>query len=205
MITFARTSLVAGALLLSLAACTDDTPPEAGSIGVSRAEARCQQIVTEDFVTPANGSHHLPDGTPLNFEAAPPAAALHYGNFPSGSALKNFYQVADRPPVPDIVHLTEHGYNIVWYDETIAEDDAAMDDLQSLADAYPKGEYLVIAPWTSDDGPAFPDDAHVALTHWTGPTEMQGIWQYCAELSGEVVDEFTAEYTKSNSPEPDAP
>lgn len=197
-------TLLASALLVSLSGCSGDDP-DPGTIGVGRDEAACRPIVTKDFFTPPNGSHHLPDSTTLSFDDAPPAAALHHGGFPTGSALKNIYSVADRPPVSDLVHLTEHGYNLLWYDDTIAGDDAAMDDLQSLADAYPIGEHFVITPWTAEDGPAFPDGAHVALTHWTGPENMQGIWEYCNEVSGEVVDEFTAEYTKSNSPEPLAP
>jgi hypothetical protein len=63
----------------------------------------------------------------------------------------------------------------------------------------------VIAPWTAADGEPFPGGAHVALTHWTGPEDMQGVTELCEQLSGEVVDDFTAEYTKENSPEPGAP
>ncbi|HSV38780.1 MAG TPA: DUF3105 domain-containing protein [Nocardioidaceae bacterium] len=203
MITVLRPVLVTGALLAALAACTDDAPPAAGAIGASRAEAGCQPVVTKDFVTPANGTHHLADDSPLTWDEAPPAAALHHGFFPE--TIKNIYQVTDRPTVSDMVHMTEHGYNIVWYDETIGGDDAAMDDLAAIADEYPVGEYLTIAPWTTDDGPAFPGDGHVALTHWTGPEDMQGVWEYCGKVSGEVVDAFTSKYTKANSPEPTAP
>lgn len=202
--TFARVPLVAGALLLSLTACSDDGTADSGAIGVSRDEAGCAPVKTEDFVTPASGSHHVPVGTELDYPS-PPAAELHHDSFPFDSALKNIYSVDDRPPVPDLVHLTEHGYNILWYDETIGGDDDAMADISAIADEYPKGQHFVVAPWTAADGDAFPDSAHVALTHWTGPENMQGITQYCERLSGEVVDDFTTEYTKSNSPEPDAP
>ena len=203
MITVVRPLLIAGTLVAALAACSEDEPPEAGGIGVPRAEAGCQGIVTEDFVTPASGSHHLPDDTPLTFDDAPPAAALHHGFYPE--TMKNFYQASDRPTVSDLVHVTEHGYNLFWYDETIANDEEAMADVEAIADEYPVGKYFVAAPWLAADGPAFPNGAHVALTHWTGPSDMQGVWEYCEKVSGEVVDEFTTEYTKANSPEPKAP
>jgi len=203
-ITIARAPFVAGALLLSLAACSDDAPPDSGGIGAPRAEAGCAPIKTEGFTTPANGSHHVPEGTELNYPS-PPAAELHFDTFPTGSENKNFYSAQDRPRLPDMVHLTEHGYSVLWYDETIAEDQSAMDDLHAIADEYPKGDYLVVAPWTTADGDPFPDDKHVTLTHWTGPTNMEGVWEYCDKVSGDVVDEFTTDYTKSNSPEPTAP
>ncbi len=199
----ART-LLFSALLASAAGCSGDDDSGPGATGVSRSEAGCRPIVTEDFVPPPSGSHHVPQGQEVPYDS-PPAAALHWDSFPTGPDLKNLYRAEDRPPVPDIVHLTEHGYNIVWYDDTIADDESAMGALESIADDYPLGDYLVVSPWTADDGPAFPDEAHVALTHWTGPSNMQGVWEYCAKVSAEVVDEFTATYTKANSPEPTAP
>ncbi|HET7734733.1 MAG TPA: DUF3105 domain-containing protein [Nocardioidaceae bacterium] len=202
--TYVRVPLVAGALLLSLVACSDEEPADSGAIGVAREEAGCAPIRTEPFVTPPSGSHHVPEGTELDYPS-PPAAELHHDAFPMPTEQKNLYSAADRPPLPDLVHLTEHGYNVLWYDETIAGDEDAMADLRAIAEEYPTGKYLVIAPWTGTDGDPFPDDKHVTLTHWTGPDDMQSVWEYCDRVSGEVVDEFTAAYTKENSPEPGAP
>jgi hypothetical protein len=46
---------------------------------------------------------------------------------------------------------------------------------------------------------------HVALTHWTGPQDQQGITEYCAAPSGAVVQSFMDDYPESNAPEAGAP
>ena len=64
-------------------------------------------------------------------------------------------------------------------------------------------------PWTEADGKAFPDGAHIALTHWSMGDDPKGkkqvgVWQYCGAPSGEVVDQFVKDYPYTDSPEPGA-
>lgn len=120
-----------------------------------------------------------------------------------GAEIKNFYS-DDRPEVERLVHSLEHGYTILWYDETAAADSATMSDLEALADRFPVGDRLIIAPWTAEDGDAFPDGTPLALTHWTGPSNQQGIWQFCGKVSGDVVSDFMKEFPAGNAPEPGA-
>jgi hypothetical protein len=113
------------------------------------------------------------------------------------------------------VHSLEHGHTILWYDETIAKDDQAVEDLKAIAGKFPSNtdfnDKFIAAPWTSDDGKAFPDGTHVALTHWSmggtngNPEGQIGVWQYCRGVSGQAVEEFMKKYPYSDSPEPTAP
>ena len=86
------------------------------------------------------------------------------------------------------MHNLEHGYTIVWYDETIADDGEAMTELEAVGKKFPGTTNLrykfYAAPWTDDDvkrvGP-FPKGEHIAFTHWsaggageTDPTKQEG-------------------------------
>lgn len=179
-------------------------------IGAPAASA-CQDVVTDA----AEGNNdHRPEGTKIPYDEAPPAAGPHWGQFLVGNQIRKFWTDQDRPPLERLVHSLEHGWTIIWYDETVADDDAAMDDLRAIADQYagsdPKDKVMV-APWTQEDGKAFPDGAHVALTHWSmggthgNPDGQLGVWQYCDQVSGEAVDTFVVDYPYSDSPEPAAP
>ncbi|HSV38781.1 MAG TPA: DUF3105 domain-containing protein [Nocardioidaceae bacterium] len=170
-------------------------------IGVAKSAASCQPVKRES----AEGNQqHVASGVKVDYDAAPPAYGEHDGNYLRGAEVKNFYTVDDRPPVERLVHSLEHGYTIVWYDESIADDDAAMDDVRAIASRYPVGDYVMVAPWTKEDGDAFPEETHIAMTHWTGgeDKDQEGIWQYCGKVSGESVQTFVEDFPKSNSPEP---
>jgi hypothetical protein len=179
-------------------------------IGAPAADA-CRDVVTE----PAEGNNdHREEGAPIDYEQAPPAAGPHWGQFLVAGQIRKFWTAEDRPPLERLVHSLEHGWTVVWYDETIAADDAALDDLREIADQYAGSDLedkVMVAPWTEEDGEPFPDDAHVALTHWSlGGTngndeEQLGVWQYCSEVSGEAVGQFVVDYPSSDSPEPTAP
>jgi len=170
-------------------------------IGVAKSAAACQPVKKKS--AEGSGQHENP-GTKIDYPDAPPAFGKHWYNYLQGSEIKNMYSAADRPQVERLVHSLEHGYSILWYDDSIAGDSAAMDDLDAIASRYPVGDYVIIAPWTKDDGDAFPDGSHIALTHWTGPDKQQGVWEYCGKISGAVVEDFVKEYPKSDSPEPNA-
>ena len=72
------------------------------------------------------------------------------------------------------MHNLEHGYTILWYDETIADDNGAIDEIRGdrrQVRAAPRTSATSSSPrpWTSDDedGETFPDGQHVAFTHWS--------------------------------------
>lgn len=170
----------------------------------------CTDIETEK----ADGNQeHVPEGTPVTYEQSPPAFGPHYDS--PDSMDRKLYTAEDRPDLRTLVHNLEHGYTIVWYDETVAADDEAMTELRAAASKFPGTDNyrykFKAVPWTEEDGEPFPGGAHVALTHWSaggeGSTEVSeqvGARQYCSEFSGEALSSFMEEYPYFDSPEPNA-
>ena len=171
-------------------------------LGVSTAAAKCSPVQKKKA---EGGSQHLDSGTKIPYPASPPSFGQHWGNFLQGSEIRPFYTTQDRPEVERLVHSLEHGHTILWYDDTVKPGSKAYNDIQTMAEKVDSSEKLMSAPWTSADGGSFPDGMHVALTHWTGPENQEGITQYCAAPSGAVVQSFMDDYPTSNSPEPGAP
>ena len=173
-------------------------------IGATKSAASCDPVKKES----ASGSgQHTAMGQPIEYKQAPPAFGQHWpiwAGHPSGPELRSFYAPADRPEVEYLVHNLEHGYTVVWYDDTVKAGSKAYQDLEQIADKVGISNRVIMAPWTSADGAAFPEGKHVALTHWTGPTDQEGITQYCAAPSGSVVKKFVGDYPASNAPEPGA-
>jgi hypothetical protein len=169
----------------------------------------CGDITTKK----ASGTQqHVAAGTPIDYADAPPAFGEHE-EYPDEMTRK-LYKESDRPNVEKLVHNMEHGYTILWYDETIADDDDQMVVLQGIADKM-KGTgnmrlKFKAVPWLKEDGKAFPDGQHVAFTHWAKESEAKGakkdeavgVWQYCSEPSGAALNDFMLEYDYTNSPEP---
>lgn len=181
---------------------------ELTALGVPAAEAGCQ----EPQVKKAEGqSDHRPEGTDMGYTDAPPAAGPHY---PTWAPLsRKFYAAGDRPDLGYLVHNLEHGYNILWYDETVADDSEQLEAVKAIANKFEGNDFenkFIAAPWTSDDGNAFPGGAHVALTHWSmggtngNPKGQHGITRYCEAVSGEAVAQFVEDYPYTDSPEPNA-
>ncbi|WP_295662030.1 DUF3105 domain-containing protein [uncultured Nocardioides sp.] len=176
-------------------------------IGAPATDA-CQETETKK----AEGTQdHVEPGTPLAFADSPPAFGQHYNVWESID--RKFYNASDRPELGNLVHNLEHGYTILWYDETAAGDEATMDELRGIASKFGgasnQRNKFKVAPWTSEDGDPFPDGQHLALTHWsaggageTDPAKQVGATQYCSEPSGEAVESFMLEYPYLDSPEP---
>ena len=178
------------------------------TIGVAADEANCQERITDS----AEGNNdHRQLGTDIPYDASPPAFGPHYPE--TASFTRKFYTVEDRPEVEYLVHNLEHGYNLLWYDETVAEDADLLAEVKAIASKF-EGDDLsdkfIALPWTSEDGEPFPDGAHVALTHWSvgdsseEGADQQGVWQYCDAPSGEAVSTFVEDYPYTDSPEPNA-
>ena len=184
------------------------TSGELAGIGASEKAAACSPIQTKK----ANGNQqHKPQGTPISYDDAPPAFGPHW---PSPAPFeRKFYTADDRPDVEFLVHNLEHGYSLLWYDDTIAKSSDQLAVVKAIAKKY-EGTKLtdkfIALPWTAKDGKAFPQGTHIALTHWSAggdPTDVskqQGIWQYCGKPSGAVVEKFMKDYPYSDSPEPQA-
>ncbi len=177
------------------------------TLGVPVGQAGCQDVTTKDA---AGNNDHRQEGTPIAYPESPPAFGPHYPA-PAGFTRK-YYTAQDRPPVAQLVHNLEHGYNILWYDETIADNADQLAAVKAIAAKFEGEDFsdkFIAAPWTEEDGPAFPDGAHIALTHWSMGDDpegdsQQGVWQYCKAPSGQVVADFVEEYPYSDSPEPQA-
>jgi hypothetical protein len=176
------------------------------TIGVSASAANCQEVVTKS----AEGSNdHREIGSTITYQDAPPAFGPHYPE--TAGFNRKFYSESDRQELPYYVHNLEHGYNLLWYDQTVADDADQLADVKGIAANF-EGDDLtdkfIALPWTEEDGKAFPNGAHVALTHWYADPDtledQKGVWQYCDAPSGEVVQKFVEDYPYTDSPEPNA-
>ncbi len=179
-----------------------------GSIGVTAGQAGCQEETTKS----AEGNNdHRQIGTDIVYPDAPPAFGAHYPE--TAGFDRKFYSPGDRPDLEYLVHNLEHGYNILWYDQTVADDADALAEVKAIAGKF-EGDKLtdkfIAVPWTKEDGKAFPDGAHVALTHWSvgDPAQQgkdqKGVWKYCGAVSGDAVSQFVEDYPYTDSPEPNA-
>ena len=177
-------------------------------LGTSAKAAGCQAVVKKKAT---GNQQHKPEGSTISYPDAPPAFGPHYP-VPVEISRK-FYTEDDRPKIPSVVHNLEHGYTLLWYDETIAknkDDVAAVKAIASKFEGSKPTDKFIALPWTSKDGKAFPSGKHVALTHWSAggdvsdPGKQQGVWQYCSKPSGSVVSTFVKDYPYSDSPEPGA-
>ncbi|HET6699950.1 MAG TPA: DUF3105 domain-containing protein [Nocardioidaceae bacterium] len=178
------------------------------TIGVPADQAGCQDVVTR----PARGTNdHKQIGTQIDYQNSPPAFGPHYPV--TAPMSRKFYSAGDRPELEYLVHNLEHGYNILWYDETVADDSDQLAQVKAIAGKFPGTDDLhhkfIAAPWTSEDGKPFPDGAHIALTHWSVSREgngnagaQKGIWLYCGKPSGAVVSQFVEDHPYTDSPEP---
>jgi hypothetical protein len=170
----------------------------------------CQPVTTKK----ANGTQdHVEPGTPIAYGDAPPAFGQHY-NVPDPMARK-LYTSGDRPALGTLVHNLEHGYTVLWYDETAAKDSDTMDQIRAIAAKFEGTTNLrdkfKAVPWTSSDesGKDFPKGQHIAYTHWSAGGDaagtagkQRGVWQYCPAPSGAALESFMTKYPYLDSPEP---
>lgn len=182
-------------------------------IGASAQGAGCTAILEEDA---SGAGEHVSE--PVDYETTPPAFGPHY-DITADSGV-HFYDAEERPEVERLVHNLEHGWTIVWYDETVADDTDRMAVLKAAADKFDlegtdPAFNVVIAPWTSDDGEPIADGKHIAFTHWSVHQPVYdpavfasgeqpasfGQSQYCDSFSGGALDEFMQKYPYDDAPE----
>lgn len=174
-------------------------------VGAAATAASCDPITSKPLTAAAV---HDDASAKIAYAEAPPASGNHRSQ-PAPFA-RSFYDAKDRPQVETLVHNLEHGYVIAWYDESIAADKSQLDDLKKIGEKYNLNqERFIVAPWTSDDGPAFPNGKHIAYTRWSADAANQGDfkkqagnWEYCGSVSGQVADDFFKKWPNAQSAEP---
>ncbi len=182
----------------------------------------CGEVTTE---TAEGSNEHVPTGQQVTYTQSPPAFGPHWAegvdtdNLAPAPFDRKFYTAADRPELESLVHNTEHGYTVLWYDETAAADEKTLDTIRAIATKFSGSSNLrakfIAAPWTAADDKEhegeWPEGQHVAFTHWsaggegeTDAAKQVGVWQYCSEPSGAALEEFMLDYPYLDSPEPGA-
>ena len=186
------------------------------SIGASAKS--CDKVTTKK----ADGNQqHVPNGSQVTYSTAPPAFGSHWNeaNVAPAPFNRKFYTEKDRPELEALVHNLEHGYTILWYDESIADDADELVTIEGIADKFRANDdnlrlKFIAAPWTAEDekeSGKFPEGMHIALSHWSAggnasndASEQVGVFQYCSEPSGAALQQFMLDYPYTDSPEPDA-
>jgi hypothetical protein len=190
-------------------------------LGASAVAAGCDPVKTVDG-TGAN--EHTT--APVTYATTPPAFGMH-NPAPDTSGI-HVDPADERPPVEVLVHNLEHGWTIVWYDESVAGDSGAVDVLKATADKFDghgndPSYNMIVAPWTSSDGGGtpIPDGKHIAFTHWSihHQTFDPNAWdghnvadgepaipsfgesEYCSSFSGAALGDFMQKYPYDDSPE----
>jgi hypothetical protein len=191
-------------------------------IGESPTAAGCQKIVKRQAT---GNQQHIPTGTQQVYTTAPPAFGPHWneqGVAPVAMSRK-YYTRDDRPELEALVHNLEHGYTILWYDDTVGGSELA--EIRAIGDKFTgetdfRDKFLAV-PWTSADEKetfkkgkpetAFPTGTHIAFTHWsaggngnTDVSQQKGVFEYCGGVSGAALKDFMKTYPYTDSPEPTA-
>ena len=172
-------------------------------LGVTAAQASCDKTIEDKT---AGNLDHKPDGTPLSYAVSPPSSGPHYAT-PAAFGRK-FYTPQDRPTLGNLVHNLEHGYTILWYSASIPQDkrDLAERIAKTFTSPGQAGKFIAAPYKDTDGGPPWPSGKSFALTHWGGgeATAQKGYREFCGDLSGAVVKDFTDRYPATDSPEPNA-
>jgi hypothetical protein len=172
-------------------------------IGVTAAAASCDAVTNDpvtgvsDHVGPGTST---PNETTVKYATVPPSSGKHFA-VPITPA-RDFYTASDRPVLENLVHNLEHGYTVVWYDESTPK--AQQDELKKLAPLARKdkeiGQKFIVSAWDQSRG-AFPSGKHIAMSHWGAKT---GHRQLCGQVSGAAIQKFAQTYPYTDSPEPNA-
>jgi hypothetical protein len=172
------------------------------SFGVSAADASCADVKTTKGTNIEANRQHVADGTTEKYKTTPPSYGPHWSQpaFPA----REFYTARDRPEMEQLVHNLEHGYTILWYDDTIKGDQ--LDDLKGIAqrarteDAVGSTGKFIVSAWDDAYGD-LPSGKHIGISHWGA---QDSHIQLCGKVSGAVVEDFINKFPASDSPEPAA-
>lgn len=116
----------------------------------------CQDVTSKKV---AGSQNHVPEGTEMVYADAPPAAEQQHWDQWDSKFDRKLYTDSDRPELGELAHNLEHGYTILWYDGTIADDDKQMTELRALArkldaDSNNDRTKFKAVPWTKEDDEA---------------------------------------------------
>jgi Protein of unknown function (DUF3105) len=191
--------IAAAAVPIISDAINDPAKKPVSSFGVAAAAASCD-APTNDPTT--GGGEHVgpgtqkPDQTTVKYATVPPSSGPHYAVPASGQ--RKFYGENDRPRMEELVHNLEHGYTVLWYDDTVKGDErTALEDLSKRIPRDPQNAKFVVSAWDPAYG-AFPAGKHIALSHWS---KDSGHRQLCGKVSGAAIASFMKAYPGTDAPE----
>lgn len=214
--------IIAGAVVIALVIIgIAAVPPLLGSIKesayadtpideIGAKASTCEKPIEK---TGQDVGNHVDQPQKVTYDVAPPAYGAHWNvaGVAPASFREKFYDADDRPPLEALVHNLEHGYTILWYDQTIADDSTQLAQVKAIARKFKESgdnmnyrNKFIAAPWTDEDedGKKFPRGQHVAFTHWKGDTtDSIGVWQYCSDVSGAALTDFIDKYPYTDAPE----
>ncbi len=102
------------------------------------------------------------------------------------------------------MHNLEHGYTILWYDDTIkGEELKTLEDLATSAsnsDMAGPGNKFIVSAWDDSYG-TFPSGKHLGMSHWGA---QDSSIQLCGKVSGGAVEAFMKKFPATDAPEPNA-
>ena len=194
--------IAAAAVPAYLESRNDPANKALSTFGVSKAAADCDAVQTSKGTNNEEDRNHVGDGTTEDYATVPPSYGPHWAApvFPA----REFSTARDRPEMEQLVHNLEHGYTILWYDDTIKGNQ--LDQLKDIAasarnnDATgPTGKFVVSA-WDDTYGD-FPTGKHIGLSHWGSADSFT---QVCGKVSGEAVQKFIEDHPASDAPEANA-
>jgi hypothetical protein len=195
--------IVAAAAVPSYLKSRNDPAKKAlSSFGVAAAAADCSEVETKEGTNTEALRAHDEDGTVEKYPTVPPSYGPHWGSpvFPA----RTFYTAQDRPNMEQLVHNLEHGYTILWYDDTIKG--KQLDTLKDLAESAANsdmagpGNKFIVSSWDDSYG-TFPAGRHLGMSHWGAQASSI---QLCGEVSGGAVQAFMKKYPATDAPEPNA-
>ena len=202
-------AVVIGLVIVGLAAWpaiqknrNDPTKKSLTSFGVDAAAAGCSDVVTKDGTNTEALRTHVADGTAEKYATVPPSYGPHWGSpvFPA----RTFYTARDKPQMEQLVHNLEHGYTILWYDNTITGKSlTTLKDLAvnaSKSDMAGPGNKFIVSAWDKAYG-TFPSGKHIGMSHWGAQASHI---QLCGKVSGEAVKKFMTQFPHADAPEPNA-
>ena len=207
-------AVIAGAV--GFAILRDPNRPPSGdlaSLGVAASAASCDPVTNDKA---SGGSVHVgpgtdqPNVTKVKYSTVPPTSGQHYAvpEYPN----REFYTADDRPKMETLVHNLEHGYTILWYDDSATtEQKATLRAVAKQANASTAAkDKFIVSAWDPSYG-AFPAGKHFALSHWaadpndpSNASKQEGHRQLCGAISGDVVQKFITAYPRTMAPEPNA-
>jgi hypothetical protein len=176
-------------------------------IGVAASAAGCDPVAQNQAT---GNQEHVAEGTKVTYDRTPPDSGKHYPT--PAPFTKRFYTTTDRPAVETLVHNLEHGYTVVWYRDTMPQEQ--IDQLEKIAKTFTATDYdqadkFIAAPWTTADGAGFPDGKNIVLTRWyadpsnpSNQAAQKGTRQACAAVSGAAIKDFMTTYPSTSAPEP---